>query len=339
MNSSQRVASAVNTDNLVWDGMAATQAAPTFLGPNPTLFINAPGTLPPTMEVGTATFGPALTATGVTGDLVLVDDGSGTTTDACEPITNGAAINGNIALIDRGTCTFVSKVLEAQAAGAIGVVIANHSAGVITMSGSDPSITIPSVMVSLTDGNALKAELLGGVNVTIGLDTLVLAGTDVNGRVRMYAPNPYEGGSSVSHWDTSANPSLLMEPAITDILSDEVDLTLAHFEDIGWFFGDPTGVAVVPGNRNALYPNRPNPFNPQTTISFTLAHDAPARLRIYDVAGRLVRSLVQASLPAGPHERTWDGKDDAGRRVASGVYVMRLQTDGFEQSRRMLLLK
>jgi hypothetical protein len=339
MNNSQRATSAINTDNLVWDGQTVTQAAPLFLGGAPTLFINSPATLPATMQVGTAGFGPALTETGVTGNLVLVDDNSGTTTDACEPIQNAAAINGNIALIDRGTCTFVSKVQAAEAAGAIGVVIANHSPGVITMGGTDPGITIPSVMVSLADGNALKAELGSGVNVTIGLDTLVLAGTDSNGRVKMYAPNPYEGGSSVSHWDTSADPSLLMEPAITDILSSDVDLTLAHYEDIGWFFGDATDVATVPWVRNALYPNRPNPFNPQTTIAFSLQNAGPVQLCIYDVAGRLVRTLVASHLDAGPHERLWNGRDDAGRRVASGVYVMRLQTNGFEQARRMLLLK
>ncbi len=236
MTKTQRAASAENTDNVVWNGPAVTLASPRFLGGVPTMFVNSPPTLPATIRVGTAEFGPELTETGVTGNLVLVDDGTGVTSDACSPLINGAAVSGNIALIDRGTCTFVSKAQAAQAAGAIAVVIVDNVAAAdpILLGGTDPTMMIPVVSVTLADGNLIKAELATGVNVTLAADAGNLAGADANGRVKLYAPDPYEGGSSISHWDVTASPSLLMEPFITLGLSREVDLTLGLFTDIGW---------------------------------------------------------------------------------------------------------
>ena len=340
MSNAQRAASAVNTGNVVWDGTAVTNCAPSFLGGVPTLFVNSPNTLPATMTIGTASFGPSLTNTGVTGSVVLVDDGVGTPTDACESLINGGAISGNIALIDRGTCAFSDKAQAAQDAGAIAVIIANNVAtGAIGLGGSSGTITIPVVSVSLADGNLIKAELGGGVNVRVGLDSLVLAGADSNNHVKLYAPNPIEGGSSISHWDTSANPSLLMEPAITGGLSADVDLTIKHFEDIGWLVSLASDTPDVPLVRNVLYPNQPNPFNPQTSIQFSLQQAGPTSLEIFDVAGRRVTTLLRASLGEGPHKVTWNGTDAAGKSVASGVYLYRLQSGSFEQTRRMLLLK
>ena len=339
MTSGQRATSAVNTGNVVWDGFATTFAAPYVLGPTPTMFVNSPGTLPAQLGINTASFGPVLPGAGVTGDLVLVSDGVGVDSDACSAITNGAQLAGQIALIDRGTCTFSSKALEAEAAGAIAVVIANNVAGDLAPGGTAPGLTIPVVAITLADGNLIKAELLNGaVNVTIGFDPSLLAGADSSGRVKLYTPNPYEGGSSVSHWDKSASPSLLMEPAITSALSSDVDLTLKHFEDIGWLdarlTASPDLIAV-----SALHQNAPNPFNPITTISFSLDRNGPASIEIFDVAGRRVKTLLNQDLPAGNHHVMWNGRDDTGRIVASGVYVYRLKTGDMELSRRMLLLK
>src|SRR5205085_4253335 len=99
-------------------------------------------------------------------------------TDGCSPITN--AISGKIALIDRGTCTFVTKVKNAQAANAIGVLIADNAAGSPPpgLGGSDPTIIIPSVRITQADGNTIKAQLTSGVNVTLFLDSSMAAGAD-----------------------------------------------------------------------------------------------------------------------------------------------------------------
>jgi extracellular elastinolytic metalloproteinase len=106
-----------------------------------------------------AAFGPALTPTGITSTIVLVDDGAGaSSTDGCEAITNN--VSGAIALIDRGNCTFVVKVKNAQNAGAVGAIIANHLGdSIFTMGGADATITIPSVFVGKTNGAAIKASL------------------------------------------------------------------------------------------------------------------------------------------------------------------------------------
>lgn len=90
----------------------------------------------------------------------------------------------------------------------------------------------------------------------------------------------------------------------------------------------------------ALHQNVPNPFNPTTGIRF----DVPAggglvTLRIYDVSGRLVRTLVNGVHVAGQKSVTWDGRNDAGSPVATGTYLYRLTGPGFEQTRKMLLLK
>jgi hypothetical protein len=336
----QRAASAVNTGNVVWDGFYGTVHAPLHLGGTPTMYVNA-GALPPTIVIGTANFGPALTEGGVTGDVVLVDDGTGTTTDGCEPLVNAGAVAGNIALIDRGTCAFVTKAQEAQAAGAIAVIIANNlGTGAISLGGSDPTITIPVVSVSLADGNAIKAEL-PGVNVTLALDPSQLAGADANGRVKLYAPNPYEGGSSISHWDVSALPNLLMEPAISSNLSGSVDLTLAHFTDLGWLDELPTGVegGAAPAPGIAILSNYPNPFNPTTSIRYQISPAQNVELAVFDVRGRLVRVLESGATPAGVHESDWDGTDRRGRPAASGIYYVRLAGEHDTMTRKIVLLK
>jgi hypothetical protein len=83
----------------------------------------------------------------------------------------------------------------------------------------------------------------------------------------------------------------------------------------------------------------PNPFNPQTTVRFTLPGAAHARLVIVDVAGRAVRTLTDADLPAGTHEARWDGRDQAGRAVATGCYLARLESGGEVAVTRLALVR
>lgn len=89
----------------------------------------------------------------------------------------------------------------------------------------------------------------------------------------------------------------------------------------------------------ALLQNFPNPFNPETRISFQLHQAGYAELAVYNLMGESVRTLIAAPLPAGAHSVQWDGRDDRGERLATGAYVYRLKAGGFEQSRTMLLLK
>jgi hypothetical protein len=120
--------------------------------------IDAPSPAAGTYQASGAAFGPLPTVNGVSGDIVLVNDGTAFPTEGCSPLVGFPA--GAIALVDRGTCGFIVKVANAQAAGATAVIVANNAPGApFTMGGSDPTITISSVMVSQADGNTIKAGL------------------------------------------------------------------------------------------------------------------------------------------------------------------------------------
>jgi len=114
-----------------------------------------------------ALFGTSLTPSGISGTIVRAEDGTGVSTDACEALTNGAAISGNIALMDRGSCNFTVKVKNAQDAGAIAAVIVNNVGNeTVTMSGTDASITIASLFIG-QDHGAMIASETGSVAVTL----------------------------------------------------------------------------------------------------------------------------------------------------------------------------
>lgn len=242
MTNAERAASAVNSSRVVWNGGTVTSLVPSVLAPGtPVLKVNSPASVAGVYAVGAASFGPPLSSPGVTGDLALALDGAGTTTDACESIINPGDIAGRIAVVDRGTCTFVIKVKNAQDAGAIAVIVVDNVPGSppAGLGGSDPTITIPAVRITLADGIALKAAMASGtVNATLGVDLSVLAGASPGGQALMNAPNPVQPGSSISHWDPIAFPNQLMEPAInsdlTHAVDAPVDLTRPLLADIGW---------------------------------------------------------------------------------------------------------
>jgi len=111
--------------------------------------------------------------------------------------------------------------------------------------------------------------------------------------------------------------------------------------DISGFDCD-TDITATPGLPTAftLAQNSPNPFNPMTEISFAVPQNGgQVSLEIFDVRGQKVRTLVQSHLEAGNHTRTWNGRDDRGGQVASGVYFYRLAGDGFVQTRKMTVVQ
>ena len=178
------------------------------------LRIHAPASIAGDYQAQAASFGPALTVPGVTGTVVLGQDSVGSTVpgdpapsiyDACEPLTNGAAVSGNIALVYRGTCNFTVKVKNAQNAGATGVIVANRNdaGGLPGMGGADPTVVIPSLGISFADGekirvepaNTVTAELTGNVETTPENSIRWLMGEDstaFGGAIRdMWSPGCY----------------------------------------------------------------------------------------------------------------------------------------------------
>ncbi len=96
---------------------------------------------------------------------------------------------------------------------------------------------------------------------------------------------------------------------------------------------------VVPANETALNSAYPNPFNPSTTLSFSLKEQGDVNLDIYNQKGQKVRSLISGSLSAGEHQIVWHGTDDQGRQVASGLYFYRMKSGKYSSTRKMIMMK
>lgn len=141
-------------------------------GGNTTLTVNAPHPLAGGYTAVAGGFGGSIPSNPIIADLALADDGTQPdSNDACDNLINASALNGKIALIRRGNCTFVSKVEAAQNAGAVAVIMVNNVPGSpIPMGGSSNTITIPSAMVSQADGEALISALKAGDSISAALD-------------------------------------------------------------------------------------------------------------------------------------------------------------------------
>jgi hypothetical protein len=340
MTNAERIASAINTGHLVWDGPAVNAAAPHVLGKRARVLTS--GAITGDFTSGQGVFSPVFTTGGTTGQVVLVNDGVGTTSDGCNtPFVNAGTVNGKIALMDRSaTCVVAQQAANAQANGAIGVILINNAGGPEPpLRGSAPTVTIPVASLSQTDGNAIRTALGSGtVTATLSLDVSKLAGTDnqPTNRMRMFDPNPDQPGSSVSHYDVSAFPNVLMEPAINPDLTQNVDLTFHNFYDIGWF---PQLVSVPGRGRDGLaFLYGPNPATDGGTLRFRLPQSQKVELSLYDLAGRRVARLADGVLDAGDHALRWNRTDDAGHKVAAGIYRARLRTGGEEQTLSVVLI-
>jgi hypothetical protein len=252
MSNAERQASAINPLKLAWNGGNVLAGAALTLSATPSLYVTTP--VPGVTgyyDYNTAAFGPPVVNPSSFGTLatVLADP---TNVLACAPLNAAviAAVSGKVAIIDRGTCSFAVKVKNAQNAGAIGVIIANNAAGAPPgLGGADPTITIPTVSVSQASGVTLKQAVADApkygsrrtpavVSAALAMDLSRKAGADALGRPLLYTPNPLISGSSVSHWDVSAFPNLLMEPNIsrdlTTTLVPPKDLTVPLLKDMGW---------------------------------------------------------------------------------------------------------
>jgi hypothetical protein len=209
--------------------------------------VNPPSSAAGSYPASGAAFGPAPTAAGLSGDIVLVNDGAGVSpTDGCEPLVAFPA--GSIALLDRGACNFTVKVANAQAAGATAVIVANNAPGTpITMGGTDPTITIPSVMVSQADGNTIKAGLPASGTVSrnpdfgCGTHTLTMVPDLGDGRVLIY--NSSSAGGICDFFEVVEVP--LDDPGSSALINKVDSMHTCH--DIGVILGDAMRLACAGG--------------------------------------------------------------------------------------------
>jgi hypothetical protein len=137
-------------------------------------------------------------------------------------------------------------------------------------------------------------------------------------------PRPEQPRAHINLWQYGGPPNTNQEVIIDEFTFVSDDVAVA----------EPSPVL-----QNGLSVAVPNPFNPQTTIRYTMKKGGAAEIIVFDVLGRRVRTLVSGFVPPGSHEVAWNGRDDSGRPVASGVYLYLLRTGGFAETKKMVLLK
>jgi hypothetical protein len=236
LSDGERLVSAVNFRDLTWAGPEANEAATATLDFGvPELMISAPAKIAGSYEIGGATFGPPIpdaglegriacmvdapdlpVAAAVAGDLAAISER--TTLDGCSPAENPSRLEGRIALVDRGQCSFVDKVRNAQAAGAIGVIVANSAGDApIVLGGSNADdVTIPAISVGASDGNRIRqaacpraaAHLHGRFEVTVRWrrSTFLNPEEEGNGKAVAISDN-----AAWFYFDRPDNPQLLVK--------------------------------------------------------------------------------------------------------------------------------
>jgi hypothetical protein len=245
---------------------------------------------------GGAAFGPALTSTGKTGALSVTSPA-----DGCTAIST--VLTGKIAIIDRGTCGFTVKVKNAQLKGAIGVIVANNAGdGVMSMGGTDSTITIPSVFVGQSSGTSIKAAVPASSTIRITTPAPLQRDGDLDSDIVFH-----EYGHGLT-WRMIGSMSGTMSGALGEGMSDVLAVVLNGDDRVGEYSAsDPLGI------RSAPYTNFPRTYGSVTGAN-GVHYDGEVygaigwKLReLYLGAGltstQLLRDLVQGMLftPAAPN--------------------------------------
>lgn len=247
LSDAERVVSAKNSRRVVWSGVRVSEAAPRVLSSGVPLLRTTSASEQAWYPVAVASFGKPLTSKPIGGTVRApagIDLGCNT---ALPP---GQA--GVVLYLDLGSCGGETQAQAAEAAGAAALVLGMTSAGspVKPLSGFQ-NVGIPVVSLSLVDASKFKLAAAGGLLADIREDQNVLIGADPDGRLQLNAPDPVKLGSSISHWDPTATPNLLMEPYANRGLAHAVDLSLPLLEDIGWNPG-PLGGAGGSGGAGGV---------------------------------------------------------------------------------------
>lgn len=213
----------------------------------------------------------------------------------------------------------------------------------------DPDSELLSVLEPLAEGRWLLRCTLEGDNLVKGFQLLA----EVDGALEIEDVRLAEGQAGSLRWNLDGGEfrlALAMAAQLAGPL--ELELVLAGNPDADSFH--VTGFVVNDGSFQleetdldeplqpgtfALHPNHPNPFNPSTRIDFELPAPEQLSLAVYNLRGQLVRSLSSGLLQAGSHRVVWDGRNDAGMAVSSGVYLLLLEGEQHRATRRMTLLK
>ena len=188
--------------------------------------------------------------------------------------------------------------------------------------------------------NALVKELVTGMiagvvrrtnNVPIVGATVTAAGVSATTN----NAGAYSMVVEVGTHDVTCTATGFVPQTVSGIVVTQNQTTTVNFVMIGVANEDE----VIPVTATELLANYPNPFNPETTVSYSLKDAAPVRIEIFNAKGQRVRVLVSETQASGWYKLVWNGKDDNGRAVSSGVYLCRMQAGDYRGSRKMILLQ
>jgi hypothetical protein len=155
----------------------------------------------------------------------------------------------------------------------------------------------------------------------------VLNDIEISPGGELFAADQTATAPGVWIWDTSADTLLTPSPRSTGLPPFQI------------CFSEPAFSAAELPAAGALGWNYPNPFNPSTTIPFSIGRDGEVELAVYDAAGRKIRTLASGYRPAGSHEAVWDGRTEGGLSAASGVYFVRMRSPGITAVRKIVLIR
>jgi hypothetical protein len=196
-------------------------------------------------------------------------------------------------------------------------------------------------IVTFTFNQAPMRVAVADVDNDTDEDIVAVGGNGVAGEVAYWENDGNEVFTHRSIDATAGNRQGLFVVDIDQDTAVDAFVANAYPAELIWYDNLGTGTAIgntAQGARVEVHANVPNPFNPSTAISFEVSPAGAVEVDVFGVDGAKVRTLLRASLGAGPHEIRWDGRDDRGRRVASGMYIARVQAHGVSRTLKMTLL-
>lgn len=206
--------------------------------------------------------------------------------------------------------------------------------------------------VTLSDVGAMRAfefELTYDANrfeyLTVSADDMSIPGSALQVRVvepgRLMMFNAFESAQTIADESVLAQLQFLVNGSFdqADPFQIARGLQINGLDLLTPMAETGSLLAVTAPKAFSLYQNFPNPFNPETLIRYDIAESVQVSLQVYNVLGQLVRTLVNEQQAAGRYSITWNGLDQAGVAVSSGVYFYQIQAGSYEQGKRLVLLK
>ncbi len=198
------------------------------------------------------------------------------------------------------------------------------------------------------DTNDYTLDGIAGDPITDGLSIIIQGGDGANNQEYPSDVDPYNGGETIWAYSTTRNGGTRADTGTYrtvyfsfgyEAINNATDRAVVMDRVLDWLNPDLTGAEDIPARALALSQNVPNPFNPKTDIRFQIGKAGQVKLEVFDVQGRLVKTLVDGHWGVGEHLVTWDGGNNAGHKSPSGLYFYKLSSDDGEQTRKMVMLK